>query len=187
MKWHNKIPEWVLGIVGLVSFLLIMILVSEIYRRFQMLWVCLWLSTPAMAYVVGSRRLDPHLTETGFKSLHLWLMVFAVGMSFLVFFDHSLKANFGHYFFKGSQFWVTDDGDTDDNGNPVASYEYYAPTRWGRFVLGAYDWVVIGLCLLLPFILHMSFQRSFRAKEQERYEQERLEYLRNNPRDPPTT
>jgi hypothetical protein len=181
MKWLNKLPEWVLGIIGLVAFLLFMFLAGEVYRKFQVLWAWLWLSIPVIAYIVGTRKLDAHLTEKGMKSLHVWLMVFAIGMSFLVFFDYDLKAKFGHYFFKGSKFWVADYGDTDDEGRPVVSHEYFAPTAWGRFVLSAYDWVKMGLCFLLPYILHKSFEHAIDAKEQESYEQERLEYLRKNP------
>jgi hypothetical protein len=127
MKWLNKLPEWVLGIVGLVAFLLIMMLAGEVYRKFQVLWAWLWLSIPVIAYIVGTRKLDAHLTEKGMKSLHVWLMVFAVAMSFLVFFDYDLKAKFGHYFFKGSKFWVADYGDTDEDGMPVVSHDISLP------------------------------------------------------------
>jgi hypothetical protein len=174
MRWFSKIPQWVLVVISLVVFFLIVALVGEIYRRFRVLWVCLWLGLPVVAYIVSSGTLDAHLTEKGFKSLRVWLLIFAVGMSFVVLFDRDLKEIFGHHFIKGSKFWYADYGDTDDYGNPVATHEYYAPTAWGRFVLGAYEWVKIGLCILLPTILYWSFERSLRTKEQERYEQERL-------------
>jgi len=179
MQWLKKIPEWVLGVVVLALLLLAAALVGEVYRKFQVLWACLWLSIPILAYVVSSGKLDAHLTEKGFRSLRVWLMVFAVIMSFIVFSDHDLKAKFGHYFFKGSEFWVANYIDTD--GRRMISHEFNAPTGWGRFVLRAYDFVLFGLCLLLPYLLNRSFERSIRAKQQERYEQERLEYLRNNP------
>src|SRR5260221_7850038 len=128
MKWLNNLPEWILGIIGIVVFIVIVVLVGDVYRKFQSLWVCLWFSIPIMAYIISTRRLDAHLTEKGMKSLRVWLMVFAVGMSFIIFFDYDLKAKFGHYFFKGSKFWAADLGDEDDYGNPVLSHEYFAPT-----------------------------------------------------------
>ena len=85
MKWFEKVPDWVRGIIGLAAFFLISYFLSVAYSKFQVLWVCLWLSIPVAAYVVGTGRLDDHLTEKGMKSLHVWLMVFAVAMSIVFF------------------------------------------------------------------------------------------------------
>jgi hypothetical protein len=180
MKWLNNLPEWILGIIGMVTFLVLFFLVVEVYWKFQIFWVWLWLSIPIIAYFVYSGKLDDHLTEKGIKSLHIWLMAFAVGMSLILFFDYSLKEKFGHYFLKGSKFFTVDSGNEDEDGNPVILHEYFTPTVWGRFVLGAYDWIKWGLCFLFPYILHKSFKRSIDAKERKREKRERLEYPQKN-------
>jgi len=151
--------EWLQFIVGFVVIFIVAKVTAEVYRRFQLLLVCLWLSIPALAYIIGTRKLDAHLTERGFKSLRIWLMIFAVGMSFIVFLDYDLKARFGHYVFKGSEFWLAGVGHPDG-----VSQEYFAPTAWGRFVLGAYDWILLGFYILLPYILYWSFHRSSREE-----------------------
>jgi hypothetical protein len=179
MKWlknlAESIPEWILGIISIVVFCVIAWATGGVYRKFLVLWVCLWLLTPVIAFIVGTGKLDAYLTEKGMKSLYVWLMVFAVVMSFILFFDDDLRVRFGHYFFKGSKFWIADTGMEDDDGNPETAYTFYAPTAWGRFVLRAFNWVKMGLCVLLPLILHKSFEHAIRVQEQKRCEQQRLE------------
>lgn len=179
-KWLDKLPEWVLGIIGFAALLPILFLVGNIYRQFQMLWVYLWFSIPVIAYLVSSGRLNAYLTLKGIKYLHIWLMVYAVFMSLVVCFDRDLKERFGTYYIKGAQFWYADKGIMDDYGYSVFSQEYYAPTAWGRFVLGGYDLVTICLCLLIPYLLHKAFARSIATKKRDRYEQESVDSIRKD-------
>jgi len=175
MKWTNKladsIPEWILAIIAFAAFVVSAWWAGAIYRKFLVFWISLWLFTPGVAYIIGSGKLDDHLTEKGMKAFRVWLMSFSVVMSFIIFFDDDLRAKFGHYFFKGSKFWIDDSGMQDDDGNPMISHYFFAPTAWGTFVLRLFNWVKMGLCLLLPYILHKSFEHAIRVQEQRRYRQ----------------
>ena len=151
-----------------------------VYRAHRLAWVGVLIALPLLAMViVRGRHLDFHLTEKGMKALHICCVLVTVVLSFTIMMDNHLENRFAHHSFHG-RVWIENEGDTNDQGEPVATTEYYAPTAAGRFVLGAYPWAVATIGFIFSFTVHWAFVPSLEQKVKDRLEAERLDYIRQN-------
>jgi hypothetical protein len=156
-KGFEKLPVWLQAVIALSLIFIGATLFGDSYRRNTIRLVELWIAMPVLTYIIFKWQwLEPYLTDQGMKIAKFTGIIFFLLLSFMIFDDTHLRHRFAHHYFSG-KVWIADEGDSDDNGNPIGTTEYDAPTQWGRFVIGAYPVAIIVYSLGGAFSMPMAW------------------------------
>jgi hypothetical protein len=162
-RFFHWIVVAVLVLVGLWG----LIVYGELFRAHMQLFLFLWLFLPVVALWLKTKRVRSAFTISGLKATRNLLVAVTVSISFVSFTHYDrIRDAIGHRFVSG--YYVSYYEDTDDYGRPYRASEPHTAHWYSRFGLWMFEWLFLGACVGLPFIIWRSVNSAVDEAVKER-------------------
>lgn len=142
----------VVGLWGFIAF-------GQLFREKMPAFLCLWILTPVIALWLNTETVIGGISISSLKAARAFLIGAAIVLSFDSFthFDR-IRDALGTQFVDGYE--VTYSEDTDEYSRPFRTSAVSTDHWYSRFELWVFEWVFLGSCLVIPYVVWRASTRA---------------------------